>query len=407
MRRLCSILSLVLLAAPVGAADRPPAATRIVHGVVTERVSLDEGAFSYAWSFDVRRTVGVGLAHDPETVRFGNARIAAAGAAALDQGDPQWGGLVGWSVADPSMGPAVEGGDLLRAVARVKQHLGPQAGVDDPGFDEVIDLLAQYEAAARWRSWVGLWQPDPIRAGWWAALGGGAPAAIATETLPDGGQRRTARYRLDAAGPPLAVPLGSGFWLALELRDPAHPLLHVATPLDTAVVEIATFAPGEDWPARVEVERRLGPDPQGRHWIVRQELTLAWRAADAPEPPPLSDDSPWIEHAAPPMDASGNREPYYRHSRPPTYPPTSRAARFGGSIELRVAIDAEGAVTAVTPRSSTGVPELDDVAVAAVREWRFWPRLEAGRAVPSELVVPVAFRIRDAKSPAPAGAGGR
>lgn len=404
MRQLCVVLVLALPLVPAHAAvEAPqPLQQRTTHGVATERVALDEGAFSHAWSFDVRRTVDGGLAHDLETVRFGNARIAARGDAALDQGDPQWGGLVGWTVADPSMGPALDGDDLLRAVARVKRHLGPLAGVDDPGFDEVIDLLAQFEATARWRSWVGLWQPDPVRAGWWTALGGGAPASISTEALPDGGQRRTARYRIDAAGPPLAVPLGIGFWLALELRDPAHPLLHVPAPLDAAVVEVATFAPGADWPSRVEVERRLGPDPQGRHWTVRQDLVLEWRAADAPEPPPLADDSPWIEHAEPAPDASGNREPYYRHSRPPSYPPTSRAAKFSGGIELRVAIDADGRATAVTPKSSTGVPELDDAAVAAVREWRFWPRLEAGQAVPSEVFVPVTFRIRDASTPASA-----
>jgi len=404
MRRPRDVLFLALFVLPIHAGAAAPQAPqqRIAHGVATERVVLDDGAFAHAWSFDIRRTVDVGLAHQPETVRFGNARRLAQGEAALDQGDPQWGGLVGWTTSDPSSGPMIDDQERERAVARVKQGLGPQAGVDDPVFEEVLDLLAQFEVVARWKSWVGLWQPDATRAGWWAALGGGAPASIATEVLAEGGQRRVARYRIDAAAPPQAVPLGSGFWLALELRDPAHPLLHVATPLDVAVVEVATFAAGADWPSRVEVERRLGPDPQGRHWTVRQELTVDWRAADAPEPPPLSGDSPWIEHAAPAADASGNREPYYRHSRPPVYPPTSRAAKFSGSIVLRVALDAEGRPTQVTPKSSTSVPELDDAAVAAVREWRFWPRLEAGQAVPAELLVPVAFRLRDAAAPADA-----
>ena len=394
-------LALFLLAgAPLAAASVPP--HRILHGTVTEHVSLDGGAFAYAWSFDVRRTVDAGRPFDLERVRFGNARIVAQGEAALAQGDPQWGGLVGWTVVDPSAGPGLESKGLARAVARVRRQLGPLAGTDDPLFDETIDLLSQVEALARWRSWVGLWQPDAARADWWTLLGGGEAPSLTREPQPDGGERRTARYRLDAATPALAVPLGSAFWLALELRDPAHPLLHVSAPLDVDVVEVASFAPGADWPSRVEVERRLGPDAEGRRWTVRQELALAWRAADAPPPPPLADDSPWIEHAEPAADVAGDRAPSFRMTRAPVYPDTSRAAKFSGEVMLRVAIDADGVPTAVEVQSTTGVPELDDVAVAAVREWRFWPRLAAGQAVPSEAFVPVAFRLRDASAPAAA-----
>lgn len=401
MRPRAIALALFLLAgAPLAAASAPP--HRVAHGIVTERVSLDDGAFAYAWSFDVRRTVDAGRPFDLEEVRFGNARIVAQGEAALAQGDPQWGGLVGWTFVDPAVGPALHGEDLARAVARVKRQLGPQAGVDDPLFDAVIDELAQSEAAARWRSWVGLWQPDAARAGWWTMLGGGEAPSLTREPQPDGGERRTARYRLDAAGPSLAVPLGSAFWLALELRDPAHPLLQVSAPLDVDVVEAATFAPGADWPSRVEVERRIGPDAKGRRWTVRQELALAWRAVDAPQPPPLADDSPWIEHAEPAADTAGDRTPSLRLTRAPVYPDTSRAAKFSGEVMLRVAIDAGGVPTEVEVQSTTGVPELDDAAVAAVREWRFWPRLDAGQVVPSEAFVPVAFRLRDAPAPAAA-----
>ena len=258
------------------------------------------------------------------------------------------------------------------------------------------------EAIARWRSWVGLWQPDAIRAGWWLEVGGGAPPSYTVEPLADGGVRRTARYRIDAAATALAIPLGSAFWIALELRDPTHPLLQLAEPIDVAVVEVATFAPGDDWPAHVDVERRIGPDASGRHWTVRQALALAWRAPDAPEPPPLADDSPWIEHAEPAADAAGDREPYFRLTRAPVYPETSRAAQFSGSVQMRVQLDAEGVPTTVEVRSTTGVPELDDVAVAAVREWRFWPRLQAGRPVPSEVIVPLTYRLRDAAAPSPA-----
>lgn len=400
--RPCAIaFALVPLAgAPAAASSLPE--PLVQHGTATEHVVLDEGAFAYAWSFDVQRTVETVRDPDRETVRFGNPRLAVRGEAALAQHEPQWGGLVGWTTVDPAWGPALEGEDLSRAVARVKRQLGPLAGVDDPMFAAAIDGLAEVEAIARWRSWAGLWQSDAVRAGWWSEVGGGAPPAYTAEPLPDGGLRRTARYRLAAAPTPLAIPLGSAFWLALELRDPAHPLLQVATPVDVTVVEAATFPPGADWPSRVAVERRIGPDPTGRHWTVRQELTLEWRAGDAPEPPPLADDSPWIEHAEPAADAAGDREPYFRLTRAPLYPETSRAAQFSGSVTLRVELDAQGVPVAVEVQSTTGVPELDDAAQAAVRAWRFWPRLSAGRAAPSEVLVPVTFRLRDATAPATA-----
>jgi protein TonB len=71
-------------------------------------------------------------------------------------------------------------------------------------------------------------------------------------------------------------------------------------------------------------------------------------------------------------------------------------ARFDGSVVLRVTLDADGVPTEVVPTRSAGIPDLDAAAVAAVREWRFWPQLRAGVAVASEVSVPVSFRLREA-----------
>lgn len=386
----------LLLLATSAAADPAPS-TRILYGAATEYVSLDGSPLSYGLAFDVERRFVSDASGAREQVRFGNARAPAQGVASLDQGGPHWSSLVGWLQDDPSRGPQVDVADVGRAIARWKRQLGPQTATDDATFEQNLSMLAQVESAARWRSWVGLWQPVAERDGWWVNLGGGARPDIGEERLAGGALRRTARYSILGAQPPVAVPLGAPFWQVLDAKVPNHPLFDVESGIDVAVVETAEFAPGADWPRRVVVERRVGPDAQGRSWTVRQELQLDWRAADAP-PPPLADESPWIEHAAPATGAGGDREPYYRYTRAPVYPEISRAARFSGSVTLSVRLDADGVPVEVSVKTTTGVPDLDDAAVAAVREWRFWPKLRGGVAVPAEVAVPVSFRLPEADS---------
>jgi TonB family protein len=385
---------LLLLAAPVLAA--PAQTSRVLHGVANERVTLDGSTLAYAWTFDVERRIDVMTPQVLDRVRFGNARASTSGVAALDQGPPRWSGLVGWHQVDPAQGPQLDGDDVARALARFKRRIGGAPEGAAPDVDAGLGVLVQVESAARWRSWVGLWQPATTRAGWWTQLGGDAPAVVEESRAVDCSVRRTARYRLDAAEPPLAIPLGAVFWEALDQQERMHPLFELGAGVDVAVVEVAHFPPRAEWPSKVEVERRIGPDAAGRTWTLRQEIDLTWRAPEAPPPPPLADDSPWIEHAEPAPGADGDREPYYRFTRAPEYPEISRMARFDGSVMLRVTLDAAGVPTGVVPSRSAGIPDLDDAAIAAVREWRFWPKLRGCAPVASEVVVPVSFRLRDA-----------
>jgi TonB family protein len=392
------LLSLLLFASTAGAEPPAPGPQHTLHGVATEHVQLDAGELGYRWSFDVRRSLHDVGSMRLDRVRFGNARTTASDVAALDQGEPSWAGLVGWDAVPQAQALQLDGQAIARAVARWKRRLGPQPEHPDEAVESSLVMLAQVEAVARWRSWIGLWLPATARESWWSAFGGGgAPPLLTDERLADGALRRTARYRIDGVAPPIAIPLGAPFWQALDARSSGHPLFALES-VGVQVTEVADFADGADWPSRVAVERRLGPDPQGRTWTVRQELRLEWRVDDA-EPPPLADDSPWIEHVEPAAGLDGDRDPYYRLTRAPEYPSASVAARFAGSVELRVTLDDGGVPTLVEPRTSTGVPELDDAAVEAVRGWRFWPRLQGGVAVPSEAVVPVNFRLREAAAP--------
>jgi len=79
---------------------------------------------------------------------------------------------------------------------------------------------------------------------------------------------------------------------------------------------------------------------------------------------------------------------------PPPYPKAALDAGQEGNVTLRVSINAEGRVTAISVYSPSGVAALDDSALTTVRRWQFAPARRGGTAVPYEVLVPVEFSIR-------------
>lgn len=79
----------------------------------------------------------------------------------------------------------------------------------------------------------------------------------------------------------------------------------------------------------------------------------------------------------------------------PDYPPLARQLGEQGVAWLRLAVNEQGRVSAVTLLRSSGFARLDKAAQAAVWQWRFLPQLEAGKAVASELELPVRFNLQE------------
>lgn len=75
----------------------------------------------------------------------------------------------------------------------------------------------------------------------------------------------------------------------------------------------------------------------------------------------------------------------------PVYPRSALEARQTGRVLVRVSIDTLGRVTAAAIHRSSGVAELDESALDAVRQWRFRPAMKGGVAVRHEFAVPVKF----------------
>jgi serine/threonine-protein kinase len=74
----------------------------------------------------------------------------------------------------------------------------------------------------------------------------------------------------------------------------------------------------------------------------------------------------------------------------PTYP---RWACTSGTVVLRVGVDAQGRVVQLGVVES--VPELDEAAIDAVRQWTFKPARRRGAAVPGETDVRVRLQLSD------------
>ncbi len=78
---------------------------------------------------------------------------------------------------------------------------------------------------------------------------------------------------------------------------------------------------------------------------------------------------------------------------PPTYPQQARAVRLEGVVALRILVTAQGIVDQVAVVS--GHPLLAQGAIDAVRQWKFKPYIEYGRATPftTELRFPFTLDI--------------
>lgn len=101
--------------------------------------------------------------------------------------------------------------------------------------------------------------------------------------------------------------------------------------------------------------------------------------------------------AAKPRIADRGAEPVARVQ--PKYPPTAYRNREEGSVLVRADVDANGVPASVSVVRRSGSRDLDNAAVAAVRQWHFRPAIENGKAVASAVEVPIDFQIGDADDP--------
>lgn len=156
--------------------------------------------------------------------------------------------------------------------------------------------------------------------------------------------------------PALPIPA-----LSLEAPAPASPL---SAPAATTAFPAAAPAPSA---ANVEAAAPRPPTP----------------TAVAPTPPPA------LPAALPKrLDASAVQ---YLVTPPAEVPRASRRAGESGTVWLRVIVDVNGLPASVILHRSSGHPRLDEQALWAMRQARFTPHREDGRAVEIEVIAPIEY----------------
>jgi protein TonB len=75
----------------------------------------------------------------------------------------------------------------------------------------------------------------------------------------------------------------------------------------------------------------------------------------------------------------------------PVYPEFAKEAQIQGTVVLHALVSAEGSVANI--KVFRGITGLNDVAVDAVKRWRFQPAMKAGQPTCTWIEVPVEFRL--------------
>ena len=79
------------------------------------------------------------------------------------------------------------------------------------------------------------------------------------------------------------------------------------------------------------------------------------------------------------------------HKVAPDYPEWARKAGVQGTVMIQALVGKDGRI--LDTRIVRSIPDLDDYAVAAVKQWRFKPALSKGKPVAVWVAVPVKFTL--------------
>lgn len=121
------------------------------------------------------------------------------------------------------------------------------------------------------------------------------------------------------------------------------------------------------------------------------------RAVKAPEPKP--DLPPAVEQPAEPKPAQPapvvppSQDASQISNPAPVYPSLSRRLREEGTVVLDILIKANGNVSEIKLKTSSGFKRLDDAAIKAVKHWRYTPATQAGIAIDFWYIQPLEFNL--------------
>ena len=225
--------------------------------------------------------------------------------------------------------------------------------------------------------------------------------------------------RRRAAGWGASLALHAGLFLAGGLVLIHAPVFGVQEAPSSAEVELvaSTESPVPPTP---ETKEETPPEPAPPHPVTIPEIQesvpddMALPAPTPVLPPPLPAapqtkpaSTPRPHHQtpstrplskksqAPSGGQKGAREaqPDYLRNPPPVYPEQARLEHRQGVVLLRISVSASGNPTSVSLAHSSGHDDFDQVAIRAVRNWKFRPASAGGIDIPSTVGIPVNFEL--------------
>jgi TonB family protein len=153
------------------------------------------------------------------------------------------------------------------------------------------------------------------------------------------------------------------------------------------------YAPPADGPLSFPVTIPVGPADVMPPPPPPPPPTVQARSVPPPPPPPPPGATMAWESSEGALRVGGSIKPPIRtHNVNPVYPQEARAARIEGIVILEARIETDGRVSQV--RVLRSVPELDEAAVEAVKQWQYTPTLMNGVPVPVIITTTVNFSLR-------------
>ncbi|MFZ4833033.1 TonB family protein [Rouxiella sp. Mn2063] len=83
----------------------------------------------------------------------------------------------------------------------------------------------------------------------------------------------------------------------------------------------------------------------------------------------------------------------YLNNPPPEYPSLSKRLRETGTVMLKVQVSPSGLAENVAISHSSGYDRLDQVAINAVKRWRFIPAKQDNQPIAAWVIVPLVFTL--------------
>ena len=145
---------------------------------------------------------------------------------------------------------------------------------------------------------------------------------------------------------------------------------------------------------------QIPPPPKPKRKVEEDDLAPPKEVEKVVEetPPPPPETPVENEKEEIPKAQMVDTEPDYRadylNNPRPAYPMLARRMGYHGKVILNVEVLAEGLVGDVTIYASSGHEVLDSAALQAVKNWRFVPARQAGRAITKWFLVPINFTLQ-------------